>query len=55
MAENKEYYEIPSLLYDVLKRLEELKPKDRSETDRRFAIVITELEKIIAYYDYYVL
>lgn len=37
--------------YDEIKAR---KPYDRSEEDRRYAIVLTELEKVIAYVDYYI-
>ena len=30
------------------------KPNDRSELDRRYAVTITEIEKIIAYFKTYV-
>lgn len=39
----------------ALEKLQQAKPDDRSNIDRRFAITITEFEKVIAYYDYYVL
>jgi len=39
----------------ALEKLKEAKPNNRSEIDRRYAITITEFEKVIAYYDYYVL
>ena len=41
-------------LYLLLKLLEDEKPNDRSEIDRRFAIVITDLEKIEAYLQYHI-
>ena len=37
-------------LYAALETLRENKPNDRSEKDRRFAVTITELEKVYAYY-----
>lgn len=43
------------MLSTVLQSLMDLKPNDRSITDRRYAIVITELEKVIAYYETWVL
>ena len=36
-------------LDDLLDALKEQKPNDRSEIDRRFAIAITEAEKLKAY------
>ncbi len=38
----------------TLEKLKEAKLNDRGDLDRRFAITITELEKVIAYYDYYI-
>jgi hypothetical protein len=38
----------------TLKELKKAKPNDKSELDRRYAITITEFEKVIAYFDYYV-
>lgn len=43
-----------SLLVEALEELREAKPNDRSDKDRRYAILITELEKLIAYYYVYV-
>jgi hypothetical protein len=41
-------------LLDALQALRDAKPNDRSELDRRLAIAITELEKVVAFYNYYV-
>ncbi len=38
-----------------LKILREAKPNDRSEKDRRYAVAITELEKVYAYFNTYVI
>jgi hypothetical protein len=38
----------------ALETLKAEKPNDRSELDRRHAIVITEIEKVIAYYDQFI-
>ena len=38
------------LMKKALVRLQEEKPNDRSDKDRRYAIMITDLEKIIAYH-----
>lgn len=46
--------EINEKLVDALELITKLKPNDRSEIDRRCAIVITDLEKIIAYVYYYI-
>jgi hypothetical protein len=40
-------------LFEALEALKDSKPNDRSKDDRRFAITITEMEKVIAYYSYY--
>jgi hypothetical protein len=37
-------------MLDALEALKQEKPAERSEDARRYAIVITELEKAIAYY-----
>jgi hypothetical protein len=41
-------------LRDALNEVREHKPNDKSEEDRRFAVTITEMEKVIAYYLTYV-
>lgn len=38
----------------VLTTLKDCKPNDKSEVDRRFAITITELEKVIGYFNTWV-
>ena len=35
---------------DTLQRLRDAKPDDRSELARRYAVTITELEKVYAYF-----
>ena len=42
------------LFLRLFEHLKEDKPNDRSELDRRYAIVLTELEKAFAYYDQYI-
>lgn len=42
-------------LEKALDNLKGLKPEKRSEKARRYSIVITELEKVIAYYNHFVL
>lgn len=37
-------------LLDALEALKQEKPDERSEEARRYAVTITELEKVIAYY-----
>ena len=38
---------------DLIASLKADKPNDRTETDRRFAIAITEAEKLMAYIVYF--
>lgn len=45
-------------LYDLQKALESLqeaKPEERGELTRRYAVTITDLEKVIAYYETFIL
>lgn len=37
-------------MIDVLKDLKNAKPDERSELSRRYAVTITEMEKVVAYY-----
>lgn len=39
-------------LKGTLETLQENKPKDRSETDRDYQIVITDMEKLIAFFEH---
>jgi hypothetical protein len=41
-------------LSDTLARMRQAKPEERSELARRYAISITELEKVLAYFKTYV-
>lgn len=45
-----EYSEGYKALQAALEALKATKPNDRSEADRAYAICITDLEKLIAYY-----
>ena len=38
------------LLRDALEELRNAKPEERNEIARRYAVTITELEKVLAYY-----
>lgn len=38
----------------ALKTLKAAKPEDRTQTDRRYAVTITDLEKVMAYFVTYV-
>lgn len=42
-------------LDELIERMKSAKPGDRSDIDRRFAIVITELEKVEAYFAYFII
>lgn len=44
---------INNLLQEALLRLKSYKPNDRSDMDRCYAVTITEMEKIIAYFQMY--
>lgn len=41
-------------LNNALDKLKWAKPEERSETARRFAVTITELEKVIGYFETWV-
>lgn len=43
-----------ALLKDDMEMLRRSKPNDRSEKDRRYAIVITEMEKVVAYFAHWI-
>jgi hypothetical protein len=43
-----------SLLIQAIEKMREEKPEERSEKARRYAVAITELEKLIAYFKVYV-
>lgn len=43
------------LMQETLNSLRLHKPNDRSELDRRFAVTITEMEKVAAYFKTYVI
>jgi hypothetical protein len=55
----EEVKEVPTIwgmitkLYDVVDSLKAMKPNDRSDKDRYYAICITEAEKLIALYNWY--
>jgi len=42
------------LLQEALEALQAAKPEERSEASRHYAVAITELEKVIAYFTTYV-
>lgn len=37
-------------ILDTIQKMRDAKPADRSELDRRYAIVITDMEKVYAYF-----
>lgn len=57
MSENltrDEDQKVLGLLQSTLKILRDHKPSERSETARRYAVTITEMEKVVAYFKTYV-
>ena len=46
--------EVNQKLAEALAAMKDAKPNDRSEEDRYAAIAITDLEKVIAFYNFYV-
>lgn len=44
--------EVAAKLKEALDALRKSKPKDRSEVDRVYAVCITEMEKLVAYFEY---
>lgn len=53
MSENEDR-RIVFMMLDLLKQLRELKGEDRSEKARRYAVTITEMEKVFAYFNTFV-
>jgi len=47
--------EVYSQMLSTLQTMKDAKPNDRSEKDRRYAVAITEMEKSIAYFAFYVM
>ena len=47
--------EVYSKLLETYEELKKLKSENRTETDRRIQICVTEYEKIIAYFNTFVL
>lgn len=42
-------------LFDAMKELKDSKPNNKSEADRRYAVTITDLEKVMAYFQVYII
>lgn len=51
---NESEHDVIEKLQDALNALRKAKPDDRSEVARRYAVTITEMEKVIAYYSTYI-
>lgn len=45
---------VADAIKQALNELREAKPDDRSEIDRHYAITITDLQKVLAYYEYWI-
>lgn len=41
-------------MQELVAHLHEAKPNDRTEIDRRYAVTITEMEKAVAYYAFFI-
>jgi len=52
---NHKNHEVMASLLMSLNELRRSKPNDRSESDRRYAVTITNLEEVIAYFDTFVI
>jgi hypothetical protein len=52
--QKEKLYQIQDKLVAAIDALKDGKPEDRSETARRFAVTITEMEKVLAYFNYFV-
>lgn len=46
---------VAKALEKALRDLRDGKPNDKSEKDRRYAVTITEMEKVLSYFDFYVI
>lgn len=42
-------------MIDLLRKLRDAKPEERNELARRYAVTITEMEKVLAYFWSYVM
>ena len=43
------------LMMELYKKLKEAKPEERSEMARRYAVTITEFEKVMAYFECFIM
>ncbi len=44
--------EVAAKIKDALEALRKSKPKDRSEVDRVYAVCITDMEKLLSYFEH---
>lgn len=44
-----------SILKNALMKLREIRPEERSGRSRRYAVTITEMEKVVAYFETWVI
>lgn len=50
-----EYSDLYKEMTELLDSLRKAKPNDRSELDRRYAVTITKMEDVFAYFSTYIL
>lgn len=55
MTQNKANEDCLETMRDLLRKLRDAKPDERTELARRYAVTITETEKILAYFWAYVM
>lgn len=55
MSNESKEHEIWNAMVDLWRMLKEAKPEERSETARRYAVTLTELEKVMGYYNAFVM
>jgi hypothetical protein len=53
--EDEQLQKISKMFIKIINKLQKLKPEDKSSTDRDFAICITDLEKVQAYFEYWIM
>lgn len=54
VVDNNEDVRTAFMMLEVLKQLRQAKGEDRSEKARRYAVTITEMEKVFAYFNTFV-
>ena len=55
LMQNKANEDCLDMMRDLLHKLKSSKPEERTELARRYAVTITELEKVLAYFYVYVM